>query len=63
MDAISTRRPRPSWIVPLLVVGGAILLVAVVLGSSYNGLVDKDAEVDRSFADLDTQLQRRNDLI
>jgi LemA protein len=29
----------------------------------YNGLVGAEATVDRSFADLDAQLQRRNDLI
>src|SRR3954469_12864428 len=63
MASVSSRRPRPSWLMPLLIVGGVILLFVVILGSSYNGMVDKDAEVDRSFADLDAQLQRRNDLI
>ena len=45
------------------VVVGVVVLLAVVLISSYNGLVDREAAVDRSFADLDAQLQRRNDLI
>src|SRR3954468_13788358 len=61
--ASPTRRARPGWLIPLLIVGGVILLVVVVLASSYNGMVNKDTEVDRSFADLDAQLQRRNDLI
>src|SRR3954453_2959946 len=61
--ASPSRRARPGWLIPLLIVGGVILLVVVVLASSYNGMVNKDTEVDRSFADLDAQLQRRNDLI
>lgn len=56
-------RSRPAWLVPVVVVGALLLLVVAPLLSSYNGLVDKDAAVDQSFADLDVQLQRRNDLI
>ncbi|HWC11590.1 MAG TPA: LemA family protein [Acidimicrobiales bacterium] len=54
---------RPRWLVPLVVVGAAVLLLVLPLIVSYNGLVDSEAEVDRAFADVDTQLQRRNDLI
>jgi LemA protein len=54
---------RPRWVVPLVVVGAVVLLLILPLVSSYNGLVNSRAEVDRSFADVDTQLQRRNDLI
>lgn len=39
------------------------LLVLVSFVGSYNGLVDKEAKVDQSAADLDVQLQRRFDLI
>jgi len=53
---------RPRWIVPAIIVG-IVVILAIILGSSYNGLVDKRGQVDRSFADLDAQLQRRNDLI
>jgi len=48
---------------PLLVVVGVVVIMALIIGTSYNGLVDKRGAVDRSFADLDAQLQRRNDLI
>ena len=54
---------RPRWLVPLVVVGVVVLLLVLPLVASYNGLVDSEAEVDRAFADVDTQLQRRNDLI
>jgi LemA protein len=54
---------RPRWLVPVVAVGAVFLLVILPLIGSYNGLVDKDQAVDQSFADLDTQLQRRNDLI
>ena len=54
---------RPAWLIPLAIVGGLLLLVVLPLVGSYNGLVDKEEGVDQSFADLDAQLQRRNDLI
>jgi LemA protein len=55
--------PRPRWLVPALVVGAILLVFVAWPIASYNGLVDKDTAVDNSFADLDSQLQRRNDLI
>lgn len=58
----SSRR-RTGCLVPGLIAAGVILVLVLVLAGSYNGLVNKDTEVDRSFADLDAQLQRRNDLI
>ena len=54
---------RPKWLIPVVVLGGILLLVVLPLMGSYNGLVDKEEGVDQSFADLDAQLQRRNDLI
>lgn len=43
------------------------VVVAALLGmygcSSYNGLVDKDTQVDKSWANVQTQYQRRSDLI
>ena len=42
----------------------AILIVlAIIIASSYNGIVSKAEEVDNKFATIDTQLQRRADLI
>lgn len=38
-----------------------ILLLAVI--SSYNGIISKDEEVDNALSTIDTQLQRRTDLI
>lgn len=54
---------RPRWLVPVAVVVGIVLLIVLPLVGTYNGLVDKDTAADQSFADLDSQLQRRNDLI
>lgn len=51
----------------LLVVGTTLIGVVVILGIAvaalYNGLVNKEASVQNSFANIDVQLQRRNDLI
>ena len=50
------------WI-PVAVLIGLVVIIVLPLVGSYNGLVDKEEGVDQSFADLDAQLQRRNDLI
>ncbi len=60
--ALSSAR-RPKWLVPVAIIGGIFLLLILPLIGSYNGMVDKESSVDESFANLDAQLQRRNDLI
>jgi LemA protein len=54
---------KNKWIAPVAVVSGIVLLLILILTSSYNGLVDRELKVDQSVADLDVQLQRRFDLI
>jgi len=54
---------RAGWLIPVGIVVGILVLVVFPLIGSYNGLVGRQAAVDQSFADLDAQLQRRNDLI
>jgi LemA protein len=53
---------KKAWIVP-----GVIVLVIVVLGgiyiSSYNNLVTYVESIDGQWAQVENQLQRRNDLI
>jgi LemA protein len=64
MEALASgARSRPRWLIPIAVVVGVVLLLVLPLVGMYNGLVDKETAVDQSFADLDAQLQRRNDLI
>jgi LemA protein len=53
----------PAWLVPVGVVVGIVVLLVALLAGTYNSLVDKETAVDQAFADVDTQLQRRNDLI
>ncbi len=47
----------------LLVLGGIALFLVVWLVGSYNGLVGLNEEVDSSWAQVETQYQRRFDLI
>jgi LemA protein len=54
--------PRPRWLVPGIIGAVVLVLLFAVIGS-YNGLVDKEENVDRAFAGIDTELQRRADLI
>ncbi|MDP9402609.1 MAG: LemA family protein [Actinomycetota bacterium] len=60
--SLSSLRSR-RWFVPVAILAGVLLVVVLPLIGSYNGLVDREAAADQSFADLDAQLQRRNDLI
>ncbi|MFP3323827.1 LemA family protein [Planococcus sp. SIMBA_160] len=50
-------------LIPLLLVVGLIAIVAVVFGSSYNNFVQSEEDVNQSYAQLESQLQRRLDLI
>ena len=46
----------------LVIIGVVALLIGFVVGN-YNGMVEKGEKVDAKFADIDTQLQRRKDLV
>ena len=47
----------------LIILSVIIAVILIALISSYNGLVSKAEEVDNKFSTIDTQLQRRADLI
>jgi LemA protein len=51
-----------KWI-PLAVIGGIVLIVGLFLIGRYNSMVSLSTEVDGSWAQVENQLQRRNDLI
>ena len=51
-----------KWLIPGIIVGIIVLIAAVVIGG-YNGLVSQREEVNRSFANLQSQYQRRADLV
>lgn len=51
------------WLIPVGIIVALILIVVLPLVGSYNDLVQREETVNNSFADLDTQLQRRTDLI
>lgn len=46
-----------------LIVGIIVVLIVIFLGSTYNGLVSKNEEVENKYADISVQLERRADLI
>ena len=47
----------------LIIVLAIIAIIAIFLIGTYNGMVSKQENVDSKYADLDTMLQRRADLI
>ncbi|WP_434402211.1 LemA family protein [Planococcus sp. 11815] len=50
-------------LIPLLLVIGLIVIAVAVFGSSYNNFVQLEEDVNQSYAQLESQLQRRLDLI
>jgi len=52
-----------SLMVGLLIAGGVLLVLGLALMIMYNGLVNLRQLCNESFADIDTELQRRHDLI
>lgn len=49
---------KKSWIII-----GALVILVLLIGSMYNGLVTKNVETQNSWAKVETQYQRRSDLI
>ena len=52
-----------ALLIPLLVVLGLLVLVALFVIGLYNGLQRKKLGVENSWSDIDVQLKRRHDLI
>lgn len=53
---------KKSWIIIGVVALFLIIIIAVIIGS-YNSMVSKNELVETKLSDIDTQLQRRMDLI
>jgi len=50
------RRAKPTWII-------AVLLMTATTGCGYNSMVSMRESIDAAWAQVENQLQRRNDLI
>lgn len=53
---------RPRWLVPA-VVGGVVLVLLLTAVGQYNGLNDREVDVERAAADIQVVEQRRYDLV
>jgi len=51
-----------KWLIPGII-GGVILLIILIIGGSYNGLVSGRENVNRALGDIQAQYQRRSDLV
>jgi len=60
---ILTILAQSAAIVALLVVGGVVLLLVLIVAGMYNALVRARNACNESWADIDTELRRRYDLI
>ncbi|MDN4526307.1 LemA family protein [Fictibacillus fluitans] len=50
---------KKSWLVPVLI----IAVLVILFFTSYNGFVNSEEDVDQSYSQIETQLQRRVDLV
>lgn len=51
-----------KWTIPAIIIG-VVLVIAVVLGGAYNGLVASREAVNTAWSKVESQYQRRSDLI
>lgn len=47
----------------ILIILAIVLVIGLIMGSTYNGIVNLEQKAIAAESDIDTQLQRRNDLI
>ncbi len=52
-----------KWLMPVGVIVGILLILGLIFGGTYNSLVSKSQAVDAQWAQVQTQYQRRFDLI
>ena len=52
-----------KWLVPLLIIGGIVLIIFWIFSGTYNSAVDKQEQARQSWANVESSYQRRNDLI
>ena len=51
-----------KWLIPGIIIAVVVLIAAIFIGG-YNGLVGQRENVNKSFANLNSQYQRRADLV
>ena len=52
-----------KWLVPVLIIGAIVLGIYLLFAGKYNNAVDKQEQARKTWADVESAYQRRNDLI
>ncbi len=52
-----------KWLVPVLIIGAIVLGIYLLFAGKYNTAVDKQEQARKTWADVESSYQRRNDLI
>lgn len=52
-----------KWLVPVLIIGAIVLGIYFLFAGKYNTAVDKQEQARKTWADVESAYQRRNDLI
>lgn len=64
MDTIESKEgSSPVWKSPTVIIIGIVAIIALWFGGAYNGMVRSSETVDTAWAQVETQYQRRFDLI
>ena len=61
-EDIMKKAKTNKWLIPGII-AGVIALVLILITGSYNGLVNNREDVRKSFGNVQTQYQRRSDLV
>ena len=52
-----------KWLIPVLIIGGIVLIIFWIFSGTYNTAVETQEEARKTWADVESAYQRRNDLI
>lgn len=52
-----------KWLIPVLIIGAIVLGIYFLFAGKYNTAVDKQEQARKTWADVESAYQRRNDLI
>ena len=54
---------KKGLLITIIVIVAILLIGGIAIGSTYNSILRKSEDVNQKFSNIDTQLQRRSDLI
>ncbi|MGQ2982146.1 LemA family protein [Flavobacterium sp.] len=63
MSSSTVKSGRPGWVLPAIIIGILAVIIFIWSANIKNGALEKSQGVSKSWGDVNTSYQRRNDLI